>query len=51
MNRHLLAAVAAVAIIAPAANAQDMSAPAYPETRTGDVVESIFGEEVADPYR
>ncbi|VVT12531.1 prolyl oligopeptidase family serine peptidase [Erythrobacter sp. EC-HK427] len=51
MNRHLLAAVAAVAIIAPAANAQDMSAPAYPETRTGDVVETIFGEEVADPYR
>lgn len=51
MNRHLLAATAAVAIIAPAASAQDMSAPAYPETRTGDVVETIFGEEVSDPYR
>ncbi|MDE1468007.1 prolyl oligopeptidase family serine peptidase [Aurantiacibacter sp. D1-12] len=51
MTRHLLAAAAAIAIVAPVANAQDMTAPDYPETRTGDVVETIFGEEVADPYR
>ncbi|WAT17974.1 prolyl oligopeptidase family serine peptidase [Aurantiacibacter sp. MUD11] len=28
-----------------------MTAPDYPETRRGDVVETYFGEEVADPYR
>nr|WP_231638895.1 prolyl oligopeptidase family serine peptidase [Aurantiacibacter marinus] len=28
-----------------------MTAPDYPETRRGDVVETIFGEKVADPYR
>ncbi|MEO6153774.1 MAG: prolyl oligopeptidase family serine peptidase [Croceibacterium sp.] len=28
-----------------------MTAPAYPETRRGDVVETLFGEPVADPYR
>lgn len=25
--------------------------PEYPETRTGDVVETLFGEDIADPYR
>ncbi len=28
-----------------------MNAPQYPETRRGDVVETLFGEEIADPYR
>nr|WP_233548216.1 prolyl oligopeptidase family serine peptidase [Aurantiacibacter zhengii] len=28
-----------------------MTAPDYPETRQGDVVDTVFGEEVADPYR
>jgi len=32
-------------------DAQDMTAPAYPETRRDDVVEELFGERVADPYR
>ncbi len=29
----------------------DMTVPAYPETRAGDVVEEQFGVAVADPYR
>ncbi|MBB5732688.1 prolyl oligopeptidase [Altererythrobacter atlanticus] len=28
-----------------------MTAPDYPETRRGGVVETLFGEEIADPYR
>ncbi|KLE35858.1 prolyl oligopeptidase family serine peptidase [Aurantiacibacter luteus] len=51
MHRNLFAATAAVAFLATPASAQDMSAPDYPETRRGEVVETIFGEEVADPYR
>lgn len=31
--------------------AQDMTIPDYPETRRGDVVETLFGEQIADPYR
>ena len=44
----LAASAAAIAISAPAM-AHD--AGEYPETRKGDVVETIFGNEVADPYR
>ena len=44
------AATALVAVAMPAA-AQDLTAPDYPETRTGDVVEEQFGQQVADPYR
>ena len=44
------AATALVAVAMPAA-AQDLTAPDYPETRTGDVVEEHFGQQVADPYR
>ncbi|QZH74372.1 MAG: S9 family peptidase [Erythrobacter sp.] len=51
MNRHLLAATALFATLAIPATAQDMNAPAYPETRRGEVVEPYFGEDVADPYR
>ncbi|RKF21898.1 S9 family peptidase [Altericroceibacterium spongiae] len=46
----LLAGMAAIVISLPA-GAQDMTAPDYPETRRGDVVETQFGETVADPYR
>lgn len=44
----LAASAAAVAISTPLA-AHD--AGSYPETAKGDVVETIFGNEVADPYR
>ena len=37
------AATALVAVAMPAA-AQDLTAPDYPETRTGDVVEEQFGQ-------
>jgi prolyl oligopeptidase len=58
---RLLAAAAAIAMTVPALAA--MTAPAmpsegagagriaYPETRAGDVRETLFGIEVADPYR
>ena len=46
-----LLAVTPLAGIASAAIAQDMNAPDYPESRRTDVVETIFGEEIADPYR
>ncbi|MDZ4307767.1 prolyl oligopeptidase family serine peptidase [Allopontixanthobacter sp.] len=31
--------------------AQEVSPPMYPETRSDGIVETIFGKEVADPYR
>ena len=60
MRRHslCLAAVSLVALAAPAAAddhetamEQQTFAMVYPETRSGDVVETQFGEAVADPYR
>lgn len=30
---------------------KSMTMPSYPETRRGDVVDTIFGQKVADPYR
>ncbi|TIX50414.1 prolyl oligopeptidase family serine peptidase [Alteraurantiacibacter aquimixticola] len=52
MNHRLpIAAISLLAAVASPAIAQDMTAPAYPETRRGDVVETLFGEEIADPYR
>lgn len=45
----LAAAIAAIAI--QPAQAQTMTAPDYPETRRGDVVDTLFGEQIADPYR
>ncbi len=55
MFRNTLLTGAATALVAAAipaaAQGQDLTAPDYPETRTGDVVETPFGEEVADPYR
>jgi prolyl oligopeptidase len=47
--RPLLVA-AALACFSPLA-AQDMKPIHYPETRRGDVVETLFGERIADPYR
>ena len=44
-------ALAALVAVAAPASAQDMTAPSYPETRRDDVVETQFGEEIADPYR
>ncbi len=46
-------AIASIAVLAGAAFAQanEMKSPAYPETRRGDVVETHFGERIADPYR
>ena len=54
MRFHTLAAsllAAPLAAVAIPASAQDMTAPDYPETRQGDLVETFFGEDVADPYR
>ncbi|MCB2066217.1 MAG: S9 family peptidase [Erythrobacter sp.] len=50
MRFSLLAATLLAASAIPA-SAQQMTAPQYPETRRGDVVETQFGEEIADPYR
>ncbi|RIV89183.1 prolyl oligopeptidase family serine peptidase [Aurantiacibacter zhengii] len=50
MRFQILAASLLAATAIPA-SAQDMTAPDYPETRQGDVVDTVFGEEVADPYR
>lgn len=41
----------ALACLCQPAIAQNMTAPTYPETRRGDVVEMSFGEIIADPYR
>ena len=53
MLRNILLTGAATALVASAtpASAQDLTAPDYPETRSGDVVDEQFGEQVADPYR
>lgn len=49
--RFPILAASLLAASAIPASAQDMTAPDYPETRKGDVVETHFGEQVADPYR
>ena len=46
----LAAAVYAAALSLPV-QAQDMTAPQYPETRRDDTAETLFGETIADPYR
>ena len=50
MRLPVLAATMAAVLSVPS-QAQDMTAPHYPETRRGEVVETLFGEEIADPYR
>ena len=44
------ASLLALSLTMPA-KAQPLPAPDYPETRRGDVVETQFGETIADPYR
>ena len=46
-------AVIALAWLAssPELAAQEKTPITYPETRRGDLVETLFGEEIADPYR
>jgi len=49
MLRFILALCAAA--LSASALSQPMTALKYPETRRGDVVETQFGEAIADPYR
>ena len=42
---------AALLCLSMSAEASLPDSPAYPETREGDVVETQFGEVIADPYR
>jgi prolyl oligopeptidase len=52
MNKRLVfSAFALCAIAAPAAANEGAALPQYPETRSLDLVEEKFGEQVADPYR
>ncbi|WP_432200194.1 prolyl oligopeptidase family serine peptidase [Erythrobacter sp. W53] len=51
MLRKSLMTGAAIAILATTAQAETIAVPEYPETYSQDVVETIFGEEVADPFR
>ncbi len=54
-----LATAIALACVTSQAAAQDMTqnttqqmtAPAYPQTSRGEVVETLFGDQIADPYR
>jgi prolyl oligopeptidase len=43
--------VAAALAFSPHLAAEDMKPIQYPETRRGEVVETLFGEKIADPYR
>jgi prolyl oligopeptidase len=43
--------VAASLACVPQAPAQDITTIPYPESRRGDLVETLFGEAIADPYR
>ena len=49
--RLLPLALIGAAAVSTSAIAQDIPVPAYPETRTRDVVETLFGERIGDPYR
>ena len=51
MRLSVLAVAVYAAALSLPAQAQDMTAPDYPETRRGDTVETLFGEAIADPYR
>ena len=51
MRLFVLAVAVYAAALSLPAQAQDMTAPDYPETRRGDTVETLFGEAIADPYR
>lgn len=47
----MIALLAVLAACSSRKDAQVASAPAYPETRRGDVAETHWGSTVADPYR
>ena len=47
----MTAAIVAATFARSPVSAQSMTAPQYPESRRGDVVEEQFGEQIADPYR
>jgi prolyl oligopeptidase len=51
MRLPALAALIYAAALSFPVQAQELTAPQYPETRRGDVVETLFGEAIADPYR
>ncbi len=42
---------AAFLVLSPQVQSQDMKPITYPETRRMDLVETLFGEKIADPYR
>jgi len=50
MFSRAVACLLVLSVVSPV-KAQTVNAPAYPETRRGDVTETLFGEVVADPYR
>ena len=51
MRLSVLAAALYAATLSLPADAQDMTAPQYPETRRDNTAETLFGETIADPYR
>src|SRR5690606_22434296 len=51
MRLPVLAAAVYAAALSASVQAQDMTVSEYPEARRGEVVETLFGEEIADPYR
>src|SRR5690606_4854900 len=51
MRLPVLAATVYAAVLSFSAQAQDPTAVQYPETRRDTVVETLFGEQVADTYR
>ncbi|TCD05451.1 S9 family peptidase [Erythrobacteraceae bacterium CFH 75059] len=51
MTRIALLATATACLFAGPLAAQGIQVPAYPETARGEVVDTQFGERIADPYR
>jgi prolyl oligopeptidase len=51
MLRLIAASALFASVMSSASLAEPVPSPSYPETRRGDVVETHFGETIADPYR
>lgn len=51
MTRILIIAAAALGALSSPVFAETLAAPEYPQTRSEPIVEQLFGEAVADPYR
>ncbi|MEP5938681.1 MAG: prolyl oligopeptidase family serine peptidase [Erythrobacter sp.] len=51
MTRCLIIAAAAFGLLSNPASAETIAVPDYPQTRAEPIVDEIFGEQVADPYR